>query len=158
MYRRPVPITDDILQLLVKHKAEQSGDHTYVFIPPERYEYIQQLRIKRRWSIKHGSNPLNNFDRQFKGILRHAGIDGISFHDIRRTCLTYWFGNGLKEYDVMNMAGHSNFETTHNFYLGVREDLLDQARLASSKVLEDISMAKPWQRHSEAEKRKDSSA
>ncbi len=39
------------------------------------------------------------------------------------------------------MAGHSSFETTHRFYLAVRNDILDRARAASSQSLDAISVA-----------------
>jgi integrase len=58
------------------------------------------------------------------------------FHDIRSMCLTKWFANGLKEFDVMTMAGHSSFETTRRFYLVICGDLLDK----TSKVIPSMSI------------------
>ena len=71
-----------------------------------------------------------------------AGVGKGEFHDLRRTCLTNWLGNGLSEFDVMTMAGHASFETTRRFYLAVRSDLLDRARKASSLALKSIIVAK----------------
>ncbi|MHC5119859.1 MAG: hypothetical protein ACYSOH_07560, partial [Planctomycetota bacterium] len=50
--------------------------------------------------------------------------------DIRRTAITGWFRQGLSEYDVMTLAGHANFETTHKFYLAIADDLMARARKA----------------------------
>ena len=36
--------------------------------------------------------------------------------------------NVLTEYDVTQLAGHSDCSTTHRFYLAVRADLTDRAR------------------------------
>jgi len=36
---------------------------------------------------------------------------------------------------VMYPAGHAEFETTHQFYLAVREDLLQRARAASAEAM-----------------------
>jgi len=36
----------------------------------------------------------------------------------------------MSEHDVMVLAGHSNFATTHEFYLAVADDLVDRARRA----------------------------
>ncbi len=36
--------------------------------------------------------------------------------------------NGLTEYDVMQLAGHADFSTTHRFYLAVPTDLTDRTR------------------------------
>jgi integrase len=70
----------------------------------------------------------------------HKINDG-DFHDIRRTCLSNWFVNGLREYDVATMAGHASFETTRQFYLAVRIDLIEWTRKASGKAMEEISVA-----------------
>jgi hypothetical protein len=42
------------------------------------------------------------------------------------------FTNGMSEYDVMKLAGHADFKTTHQFYLAVSDDLIDRARTAAS--------------------------
>lgn len=34
---------------------------------------------------------------------------------------------GLSEFEVMTLAGHAMFETTHRFYLAVAQDILDRA-------------------------------
>lgn len=59
----------------------------------------------------------------------------LMFH-LKKIRLTQWLSNGLGEYDVMNLAGHAEFETTRKFYLAVREDLLKRARLASSQAID----------------------
>ena len=55
-----------------------------------------------------------------RGGLSQAGIEKGEFHDLRRTCLTNWLVNGLREFDVMTTAGHASFETTRRFYLAVQ--------------------------------------
>ena len=61
-----------------------------------------------------------------------ARVDKRTFHDIRRTAITNWFRQGLSEYDVMTLAGHANFSTTHEFYLAVADDLIARARQATT--------------------------
>jgi integrase len=114
-----------------------------------RYDFIQQLRAQEKWTVEDGVSPLNNFDDAFKKIRNRAGIDNGTFHDLRRTCLTNWFANGLSEYEVMLLAGHACFSTTHTFYLAVREDLLERGRAASTKAMEAISVANLLQQPSE---------
>jgi integrase len=139
--RRTLPLTSEIVDFLADHQTRQPERYPYIFVPSARYDYVQKLRRQEKWSIQDGIHPLNNFDRQYRTILRKARIDKAEFHDLRRTCITNWFANGLREYEVMRMAGHASFETTHRFYLAVREDLLDRARLASAKAMADISVA-----------------
>jgi hypothetical protein len=46
-----------------------------------------------------------------------------------------WLANGMSEYDVMVLAGHSSFATTHKFYLVVADDLVGRARVAIAQGL-----------------------
>ncbi|MEN6385694.1 MAG: site-specific integrase [Phycisphaerales bacterium] len=138
---RKVPLTDEVIRLLTEHQAEQPDGYPYVFVPPARYDFIQQQRKEGKWTTRKRLCPMNNFQRQFRIILSKAAIKTGEFHDFRRTCLTNWLTNGLSEFDVMTMAGHSSFDTTRRFYLAVRNDLLDKARIASSKALASISVA-----------------
>ncbi len=139
--RRRVPLTDEVVQLLAQHQADQPEGHPYVFVPPWRYERIQKARRQRKWTERQGQCPLGNFRSQFQRVLTHASIDQGTFHDLRRTCITNWFAHGLSEFEVMVLAGHSSFETTRKFYLAVRPDNNDQARKASTKSLKSISVA-----------------
>ena len=42
-------------------------------------------------------------------------------------------------HDVMALAGHANFETTHKFYLAVADDLISRARDAGThKVSQEL--------------------
>ena len=69
--------------------------------------------------------------------------DGLrqSVNFSHQTVLTRWLSNGLSEYDVINLAGHAEFETTRRFYLAVREDLLKDARAVSAEVMNDDFVA-----------------
>jgi len=129
--RRTLPLTEEIVNLLAAIQASQPDGYSYVFLPKSRYQHIQQRRQKGTWTVQDGICPVNNFTRQFKVILKDAGIEHGQFHDLRRTCLTHWLLNGLSEYDVMRLAGHSDFETTRRFYLAVRQDLVQRARAIS---------------------------
>ena len=82
------------------------------------------------------SGRANNFTRQFEKILKTANVKKGQFHDLRRTAITNWFANGMSENDVIVLAGHSNFATTHEFYLAVADDLVDRARRASANCVD----------------------
>jgi len=43
--------------------------------------------------------------------------------------------SGMSEHEVLILAGHASFNTTHRFYLAVATDLVDRARVASGQVL-----------------------
>ena len=133
--RRILPLTNEIVHLLAEHQAEQPSGYPYVFIPTSRYDKIQQRRSVGKWSVRDGLYPLNNFNRQFTHILEQAGIHEGEFHDLRRTCISNWLENGMREYEVMALAGHADFGTTHKFYLAVSKRLVSRARDASREAL-----------------------
>ncbi|MFC1762694.1 tyrosine-type recombinase/integrase [Planctomycetota bacterium] len=123
--------------MLVDHQAQQPERYPYVFVPTTRYDHIQNvLRRKGKWTLSDSRlKVVNNFKRTFDKILRRAGVKTGTFHDIRRTAISMWFANGMSEYDVMTLAGHSSFATTHKFYLAVADDLVQRARAATAQSL-----------------------
>jgi len=141
--RRTLPLTDELTTALARLQNGQPEGHPYVFIPPERYAFIQKLRKQGKWTYSDSRlRVVNNFRRDFISILRAAGIEVGTFHDLRRTCLSGWLTNGLAEYDVMQLAGHSDFSTTHRFYLAVRTDVIDRARTAALTAMSGNSGAR----------------
>lgn len=133
--RRTLPLTREAAELLQGRRTARTTLHPYIFISPSRYQQIQQRRDEGRWTLTDGRCPVNNFGRGFDNVLERAKIETGEFHDLRRTCLSRWLANGLTEYDVMQLAGHSDFSTTHRFYLAVRSDLVDRARAATTTVM-----------------------
>jgi len=132
--RRVLPLKEDVSQLLIEVQNRRPEGYPYVLVPPGRYDHIQQvLRPKGKWTLSSARNSvINNFTRQFNKILAIAHVQKRTFHSIRKTAITNWFRQGLSEYDVMTLAGHSNFATTHEFYLAVADDLVDRARQATT--------------------------
>jgi hypothetical protein len=41
----------------------------------------------------------------------------------------------MTEYDVMALAGHSDFATTHKFYLAVADDLIERAHVVTTQTI-----------------------
>ena len=58
------------------------------------------------------------FQSTLIAILKRAGIKRGTFHDLRHTAI--W---------------HTSFDTTHKYYLKVRDDSVDRARKASARVM-----------------------
>jgi integrase len=135
--RRTLPLTDELVRLLVDHQSRQPEGYPYVFVPPARYDYIQRrLRATGTWTYSDSRlKVVNNFGRDFGVILQRAGVENGEFHDLRRTAICNWFEEGMSEFDVMKFAGHADFRTTHRFYLRVRDDLVQRARRATERGL-----------------------
>ena len=135
--RRTLPLTGELVQLLVDHQSKQPVEYPYVFVPPARYDYIQsELRAKGKWTYSDSRlSIISNFSRDFGKILKRANVQQGKFHDLRRTAICNWFENGMSEYEVMKLAGHADFKTTHQYYLRVRDDLVARARAATAHGL-----------------------
>ena len=129
--RRTLPLTADLVRLLVEHQVSQPEGNPYIFVPMARYERIQELRRAGQWNVERGRSPLSKFCHHFNKIRRRAGIETGTFHDLRRTCLSNWVAQGLPLHEVKELAGHASIETTERFYLAVRPDVVDRARAAS---------------------------
>lgn len=132
---RILPLTEEIVQMLVDHQAQQSERYPCVFVPMARYDYIKKvLRPKGKWALTDSRlKVINNFRRQFNRILSKACVKKRTFHDFRKTAISMWLANGMSEHDVMVLAGHASFSTTHKFYLAVADDLVHRARAATAQ-------------------------
>ncbi|MBC8482111.1 MAG: tyrosine-type recombinase/integrase, partial [Planctomycetes bacterium] len=49
---RILPLTKDLVQMLVDHQSRQPEGYPYVFVPQARYDCIQQLKKQEKWSPK----------------------------------------------------------------------------------------------------------
>jgi integrase len=132
--RRLLPLTDELVSMLAELQSSQPENYPYVFMPSYRYDRIQELRQKGKWTLCSQLNLICNFTKQFKKILKRAGIKSGTFHDLRRTNLSNLLAGGLAEFDVMQLAGHSSFDVTHKFYLATADNLLDRARRVCSDL------------------------
>ena len=139
---RTLPLTAELVNLLVAHQVSQPEGNPYVFVPMARYEHIQGLRRAGHWSVERGRSPLAKFCHHFNKIRKRAGIETGTFHDLRRTCLSNWVGQGLSLHEVKELAGHAKIETTERFYLAVRRDVVDRARAASEASRKGHSVAR----------------
>lgn len=120
-----------------------AGGVSLCLVAPERYDRIQERRTTRNWTVEDGRCPLDNFDDHFKRIRKLTSIECGTFHDLRRTCLSNWIAQGLSLYEVKELAGHGKIETTERFYLAVRKDVVDRARLALAASRKGNSVARP---------------
>lgn len=65
-----------------------------------------------------------------------AGIEGASFHTLRKTCATKLVKAGVDLYYVSKVLGHSTVVTTQNHYAGVA---LSKASEVSVQILNKLN-------------------
>ena len=72
-----------------------------------------------------------NVHREFKAILRTAGLPDIRFHDLRHTAATLLLAQGVDPRTIMETLGHSQISLTLNTYAHVVPAL---QRVAAEKM------------------------
>lgn len=133
--RRELPMVADLESLLRKITAELPSSDPYLMLSQERYQYLQSLKRFRALPARFRRVPDQGFDHEFRRMADQAGIRSVSFHDLRRTCITEWMESGLMPHEVRILAGHADIETTMKYYVATRRTMIDRARKASDDKL-----------------------
>jgi integrase len=122
---RRVPLTEQLIKILVLITDELPVGQPYVMLTEKRYWHLRQLLLKGKLPERVMGTPDENF-RPFQKIKENAGITDGTFHDLRRTCITRWTWN-LAPQEVKKLAGHADLKTTLEFYSAIRADVLQRA-------------------------------
>jgi integrase len=120
---RQVPLTDDAHQALIAVMVELPAGQPYVCLTPERYDYLRCLHVSGRMTDRMHVCPDDRFDKGFAALSSRAGIQAKYKH-LRATCLTRWIEKGLLPHEVQRIAGHASVETTMQYYVATRGDIV----------------------------------
>ncbi len=121
--RRPIPIMDTTLRLLLLLKQSRLREcpdtdieSSFIF-PGEK-------------GIYEPKDP-NAVTRRVKRFMTAHGLPDLSPHDLRHSCATLLLSSGADIKSVQEILGHTNANTTLNFY--VRSDI-QQMKAATNKM------------------------
>ncbi len=122
--KRTLPLPAPIVTALRRHRTRQLED---------------QLLAGSRWkggqwglvfctSIGTPLDP-SNVTKQYRALLKRAGLEQRRFHDLRHSCGTFLASRNVHPRIIMEILGHSQISTTMNTYthveLGSMRDALD---------------------------------
>jgi integrase len=79
--------------------------------------------------------PQNLVRRNFKPLLKRAGLPDIRFHDLRHTCATLLFSRNVHPKVVQEMLGHSTISLTLDTYSHYVPSLGEGATLAMEEMV-----------------------
>jgi integrase len=77
----------------------------------------------------------NLHHRDFKSLLKKAGLPGFTFHSLRHTCATLLLKKNVNPKIVQEMLGHSTIIQTMDTYSHVMPDMQDEAVNAIESAL-----------------------
>ena len=75
--------------------------------------------------------------RDFKPLLRRAGLPIIRFHDLRHGCGSLLFSEGVPVKLVLEILGHSSMSVTMDVYAHVLPDMQERAAAAMDGLFLD---------------------
>jgi integrase len=121
--RRLVKLGSAVLDELRAHRERQAQERRFA---GERWQENNLIFP----SVCGTPMELRNLSRQFKYLLKRAGLPDIRFHDLRHTAATLMFQQGVHPKIVQERLGHSNISITLDTYSHVlpslQEDAADQ--------------------------------
>ncbi len=82
----------------------------------------------------------NYITQHFDLVLEKNGLRKIRFHDLRHSCASLLLKNGVAMRDIQAWLGHSNYNTTAEFYAHLDAASKDHTGAAMAEAM-DISTA-----------------
>ena len=64
-----------------------------------------------------------NINRTFDALVKRAGVKRIRFHDLRHSCATLLFAQGVDLQTIRDLLGHSSIGVTSAIYVDVLREV-----------------------------------
>lgn len=109
---RTLPLVAPFEQALLQLKEQQLENQT---ICGSSYNFNDQCYI----NVNKIGNLLKPgyLTQHFKIVLRKHGLREIRFHDLRHSCVSLLYANGVDMKSIQEWLGHSTIATTANTYI-----------------------------------------
>lgn len=117
----------------VRNKPEchvKSGCEATVPIPKVTIDVLEGLRGRHdRWVFTNRDNTpyRHGLHKRLNVIIKDAGVDRFTFHDLRRTYLSHLQMAGCSEAIAQRLARHASADTTRKYYTAILPATLREA-------------------------------
>jgi len=114
--KRVVPLPDDVLAELKRHKVRQAEEKLKIGAAYQDNGLVFCTEI---------GTPIipRNFERKYKALLKKAGLTGVKLHSLRHTYATRLLELGENLKVVQELLGHSRISVTADIYSHVSPEL-----------------------------------
>ena len=126
--RRILPIGNELQQALLDHRRKQDNEKLFMGSAWKEHDLLFTSSI---------GTPLDqrNLLRDFKAVLKEAGLRDIRFHDLRHTAASIMLRNGIPLVEVSRYLGHSSPSITLNLYAHLLPGGLENTAKIIDKLL-----------------------
>ncbi len=127
--RRTVKLTDQVVEALKGHRARQNEERLGPGSLWEDHSWVFPNRLGKPM------NADNLYHREFKPLLKKAGLSGFTFHSLRHTCATLLLSKNVNPKIVQEMLGHATISQTMDTYSHLMPGIGDVAAMALEEAL-----------------------
>ncbi len=127
--RRTVKLTGQAAEALKSHRARQNEERLGLGSLWEDHGLVFPNRLGKPMHAE------NLYHREFKPLLKKAGLSGFTFHSLRHTCATLLLTKNVNPKIVQEMMGHATISQTMDTYSHVMPGMGDVAATALEEAL-----------------------
>jgi integrase len=109
----------------------KNGEGRTVFLTKEIQDLLSDLWSKRRldcpWVFNKGGKKIGSFRKAWTTACKKTGLEGMLFHDFRRTAIRNLVRAGVPERVAMMISGHKNRNVFDRYNIVSENDLKEAA-------------------------------
>jgi integrase len=168
--RKDVAAADGKTYITVRQSLKKTYENEYYFGPPKTKAARRRISVPEHaaaaishllegdpeglvFTARRGGHLVGPNFR--KGVwapaLKKAGLQGLRFHDLRHTAVTFFIASGATLYEVMRKVGHTSYDFTVKQYGHLLPEEDERTTAAMNEVLAGALPADTWAEDEEAE-------
>jgi integrase len=122
---RVVPVTATLATVLATRRQDPNGEPHR----PEAFVFGNAV-----------GEQIGTIATAFRSACRRAGVDGLRFHDLRRTAGSRFLQYGVPLHDVRDQLGHASVAQTDTYLNGTRDSRRDAVLRAEQRRLGKVAV------------------